>query len=196
MPKKVKFGLSNVHYAVYDESTGKYAAPVAAPGARSFTADYEGDTSNFYADNIVYYTHISSSSISGSLELADTEDQMRIDLLGDIKDKATGLLLEDLAANAKEFALLGEIDGDPKSRRFVYYSCKLSRPSSEANTKEDSVSPDTDTFNFTAIGRSMKVLGETRVISKGVCEPGDAAYAAFFDAVKMPTEVVSGASTK
>ena len=185
---KVRFGLSNVHYAKYNADDGTYDTPVAAPGARSFTIEYEGDTSNFYADNIVYETFATSSSITGTLEIAAAENQMLVDLLGYIDD--SGLILEDMEAQPVSFALLGEINGNVNKQRFVLYNCKLSRPSQEANTTEDTVEPDTQSFDFTAIGRDMPVLGETKNIAKAMIEnttANKAKFDAFFTQVTMPT---------
>ena len=61
---KVKFGLTNVHYAkikdwVTDASganlTPVYVDPVRLPGAVSISIDANGENENFYADDIVYY---------------------------------------------------------------------------------------------------------------------------------------------
>lgn len=53
---KVKFGLSNVHIAKITEVDGDitYGEPFAMPGAVSLTADPEGETAKFHADNVVY----------------------------------------------------------------------------------------------------------------------------------------------
>ena len=56
---KVKFGLNKVHYAKitsYDEEgVPTFATPVRIPGAVSLSIDAEGEASNFYADDGVYY---------------------------------------------------------------------------------------------------------------------------------------------
>ena len=54
---KVKFGLSNVHIAKITEEDGviNYGTPFAMPGAKSLTADPEGEQTPFYVDNIKYY---------------------------------------------------------------------------------------------------------------------------------------------
>lgn len=183
---KVKFGLKNVHYAVWDSGKSQFKTPVKAPGAKKLTVEYDGDVTKFYADDVVYDTFVDSSSISGELELADTEDQMLIDLLDFIDDN--GVLLEDMGGTGTEFALLFEVNGDPYKRRCVYYSCKLSRPNTEANTKEDTTEPDTDTYSFSAAGKELKVNGETKSISKATVKSTDKThYDNFFQSVYLPT---------
>lgn len=138
---KVQFGLSNAHYAVYDESTGKYGTPVAIKGSVSLSLDAEGDSTKFYADNIAYFSTSKNDGYTGSLEIAYVEKQLQIDLLGNEDDN--GLLLEFSDSTAKSFALLFEIDGNINKQRTVLYNCTLSRPSTEADTTENTVEPKT-----------------------------------------------------
>lgn len=75
---KVKFGLTNVHYAkikdwVTDASganlTPVYVDPVRLPGAVSISIDANGENENFYADDIVYYVISNNSGYEGDLEI-------------------------------------------------------------------------------------------------------------------------------
>jgi len=152
---KVKFGISNCHYAVITETQNgiTYGTPVALPGAVSFSADPEGETSPFYADNIVYYQSVSNQGYSGDLELAQISDAFAKDVLGQIED-SNGALIESSNDVNKKFALMFQIETDDKARRVVYYNCTAQRPSSEANTKEESIEPQTDTLNITMTARS------------------------------------------
>ena len=71
---KVKFGLNKVHYAKitsYDEEgVPTFAKPVRIPGAVSLSIDAEGEASNFYADDGVYYVINNNSGYTGDLEIA------------------------------------------------------------------------------------------------------------------------------
>ena len=73
MPK-VKYGLSNVYYAIFNEEDGTYGTPVAIPGAVSLSLDQEGETTPFRADNIDYWTSVSNNGYSGSIEVALVPD--------------------------------------------------------------------------------------------------------------------------
>lgn len=187
---KVRFGLSNVHYAVYDSATSKYGTPVKFPGAVNLSLDAEGDTSTFYADNGAYYTTSTNAGYSLTLEMAAADDQVYIDLLGWEKDDS-GVLFEAADATPADFALLYEVNGDPSKQRGVLYSVKLSRPSSEHATTEDSAEPSTVSFEGNAIGRNFDIKGETRSVIKGSVEQGQDGYATFMNAVHTPT--VAGA---
>lgn len=187
---KVKFGLSNVHIAKITETEGKitYETPFAMPGAVGLNADPEGDTTPFYADNIKYYIATSNQGYSGDLEIAITPEQFLTEILGQMKDK-NGALFENADDVTARFALMGEIEGDAKKRRFVYFDCTATRPKTENKTKEESTDPQTDTISITMSPRS------TDKAIKAVIEPSEqnkAVYDTFFKKVyeKDATAVV------
>ena len=187
-PNKVMFGLSNAHYAVYDATEGTYSTPVPIKGSVSLSLDTEGDSSSFHADNVVYYTTNKNGGYSGSFEIAYAEHQMLEDLLGYEDD--SGLLLEFADVQPAQFALLFEIDGNVNKQRFVLYNCTLARPSTEANTTEDTVEPSTQSLDITAIPISMQYKGETRNVVKGMIENTETnktKFDGFFGAVLLPT---------
>ena len=178
---KVKFGLSNVHIAKITETEGKitYGTPFAMPGAVGLSADPEGDTTPFYADNIKYYIATSNQGYAGDLEIAITPEDFLTQILGQEKDK-NGALIECADDITARFALMGEIEGDAKKRRFVYFDCTAARPSAEMNTNEESKEPQTDTISITMSPRS------TDKAIKAVIEPSDtnkAVYETFFKTV-------------
>lgn len=178
---KVKFGLSNVHIAKITETEGNitYGTPFAMPGAVGLNADPEGNTTPFYADNIKYYIATSNQGYSGDLELAITPEQFLTEILGQTKDK-NGALFENADDITARFALMGEIEGDVKKRRFVYFDCTATRPKSENKTKEESTDPQTDTISITMSPRS------TDKAIKAVIEPSNenkAVYDTFFQKV-------------
>ena len=65
MANKVQYGLKNVYYATVTVGTNTvtYGSPVAWPGAVSLSLSAEGDTNDFYADNIKYFTAITRPRI-------------------------------------------------------------------------------------------------------------------------------------
>ena len=182
MPEnKVKFGLSNVHIAKITETNGEltYGTPFAMPGAKSLTADPEGETTPFYADNIKYYIATSNQGYTGELEVAMIIKEFFKEILGQQED-TNGALFESADDTTARFALMGEIDGDVKKRRFVYFDCTATRPGSEMNTIEESKEPQTDTVSITMSPRS------TDKAIKAVIEPNgenEAVYNSFFTKV-------------
>jgi len=178
---KVKFGLNNVHIAKITETNGTitYATPIAIPGAVGLSADPEGDTTPFYADNIKYYISTSNQGYTGDLEIAITPEEFLTEILGQVKDK-NGAIIESADNINARFALMGEIEGDIKKRRFVYFDCTATRPSAEAKTNEESKEPQTDTISITMSPRT------TDKAIKAVIEPNEqnkAIYNAFFNKV-------------
>lgn len=178
---KVKFGLSNVHIAKITEADGQitYGKPFAMPGAVGLSISPEGDTTPFYADNIKYYISTSNQGYTGDLEIAITPDEFLTQILGQEKDTNGALIESSNDVNAR-FALMGEIEGDIKKRRFVYFDCTATRPSAEMNTAEESKEPQTDTISITMVARS------TDNAIKAVIEPNEnneAIYNTFFTKV-------------
>ena len=94
---KVKFGLNKVHYAKitsYDEEgVPTFATPVRIPGAVSLSIDAEGEASNFYADDGVYYVINNNSGYTGDLEIALVPLEFATDILGEKLDEK-GVLTE------------------------------------------------------------------------------------------------------
>lgn len=156
MGNKVKFGLSNVHYAkmnIANDGTITYETPVAIPGAVSLSLDAEGEETNFYADNVKYYNSYANNGYSGDLEIADIPKSFRKDILGETED-ANGALIENANAKTSTFALMYQIDGDEKNRRCVYYNATVSRPSTEANTTEENKEVATDKLSISTSART------------------------------------------
>jgi len=183
---KVKYGLSDVHYALKskgEDGTIKYGTPVPIPGAVNLSLDQEGEITPFYADNIVYFSSSTNNGYSGDLEIADIPKSFYIDVLGYLED-ANGALVENADATIKEFALLYQVKGDEKPRRAVLYNCKVTRPSVAAATEEESSTPQTDTLNIKSTARednkNVKAVME-------LSETNQEAYNSFYKNVYEPT---------
>jgi len=161
-----------------------WGAPLAIPGAVKFSPKTEGKAVKFYADNMLYYSATTNDGYTADLEAALVPDSMLAELLGWLIDD-NGMLVEISDGVPKRFALMGQIEGDDKNRRFVYYDCEASRPSKEQKTKGESIEPATDVLNLTIF--PLEINGRNMV--RGVMELSDtnaAAYNAFFNAVYVP----------
>ena len=181
MENKVKYNIQNVHYAVFDDEQSTYGTPVHIPGAVSLTVDPTGDDSIFWADGVKYYVAYNNTGYEGDFEVALLPDSFRIDVLGDTLD-TKNVLVEKNDAPTKQFALGFQIDGDKESTFFWYYNCTASRPSTEANTTEESKDPETDSLSWTC---APNADGIVRVKTTDTTAAGD--KEGWFSAVYAPT---------
>lgn len=184
---KIKFGLKNCKYAVAtiaSDGTATYGTVKDLPGAVSLSMSAQGETTPFYADNIVYYTSVSNNGYEGSLELARIPEDFLKDVLG-YAAAANSLVYEDVNAPVVHFALLFEFAGDAKARRHVIYNCVATRPDVASQTKGESVEPQTETINITATSVYNAALGKD--IVKAYLNEGDAGYTSFIGTVMQAT---------
>lgn len=189
---KVKYGLKNVHYAMatIDEktNTATYSTPRRIPGAVNLSLGPQGDATNFYADDGVYFTVTTNNGYEGDLELALIPEDFKCDALGEIKD-SNGVFIDDTAAVAKPFALLFEFAEDVRARRHVMYNCVASRPSVAGQTKGESTEPSTETTTITA--RAIHIEAINKDITKS--NTGDASdnevYGNWYNEVYVPTSL-------
>lgn len=182
MANKVQYGLKNVYYAVQSVTTSgalTYGTPVSWPGAVSIGLDSEGDVSNFFADDVVYFTAVANNGYSGDFESALIPDSFRTDVMGETVS-TSGIYIENANAQPKTFALLFEFDGDANATKYALYNCKMTRPSIESSTKEDGIEVQTVSGEITATPRP------TDGIVKGMCASTAAtAYTAWYTTVQI-----------
>ena len=187
MSNKVKYGLKNVHAAILTETVVDgvtnygYGTPKPVPGAVSISLEAQGETSPFYADDIVYFRTNANNGYSGDLEIALIPEWFRTDILQE-NDDANGVLVEksDIGESVK-FALLFEFTGDVNGIRHVLYNCSASRPSLESQTKEETIEPGTEKLTITADPR-----GDGLVKSRTGDSTTAAIYNSWYSAVYTP----------
>lgn len=157
MPEnKVVFGLKKAHYAVITEGgDGKYTygAPVPFPGATELGLEPKGDQTDFYADDILYYTTSTNQGYEATLTVAAITEKFRTDVLGEVLEGTDKVLTEKSTAKPKKIAFLFEFDGDVKATRHVLYNCTVSRPGISSKTKTESAEPGTSELKLVAAPR-------------------------------------------
>lgn len=189
MANKIKYGIKNLHYAVATiaaNGSATYGTPVAIPGAVSMSLDQQGEITPFYADNVKYYTSVSNNGYNGDLELAIIPDSYKKDILGYVED-GNGVLVENADAPVVHFALMGQFEGDANGKRFVLYNCTSNRPTVGSQTKEDSITPQTETVTLDA-GSIYDATLDANIV-KASADGTNAKYDDWFDAVYVPAAV-------
>lgn len=184
---KIKFGIKNCKFAVAtiaSDGSATYAAPKDLPGAVSLSLSPRGETTPFYADNIVYWTAISNNGYEGDLELARIPEAFLTDVMG-YKAGGNGLVYEDANSAPVHFALLFQFEGDVSARRHVLYNCVASRPEIAGQTKGESIEPQTEAISLTAT--TIYVAALDKDIVKAYLNEGDAGYTTFLSTVTQPT---------
>lgn len=196
MPEnKIKYGLEKVHYAIATigtDGSATYQTPVPIPGGVNLSMEPQGDTNDFYADNIVYWTGVANNGYEGDLEIARIPDSFKMDVLGYIRTEKD-VLVEDVNAAPVHFALLFQFEGDQKATRHVMYNCVATRPSAAGETKSENIEPQTETISIKASSIYVSTLGTGKHISKGesYTSTDTTTYNGWFSAVYIPTSVHS-----
>lgn len=153
MASKVRFGLSDVKYALRTvDANGNisYASPVSLPGAVNLDLEQQGANEPFYADNIVYYQAIGNMGYQGDLEVAMIPDEFRQNILGQTLDSTSKIITEKNTDEVKTFALIFKTLTDAGERDIVLYNCTVTRPNIGGATLEDTKTPATQTLSITA----------------------------------------------
>lgn len=169
MANKIKYGIRNVYYAkatIASNGSATYGTPTALPGAKNLSLASQGESSPFYADDIIYWTGVSNTGYEGDLELAMIPDSFYKDIFGEALD-ANNIQYEDADANSAPFALTFEFQGNENSTRYVMYNCTAKRPDVAGQTKEASIEPATEKISITC--SSIYVAAIDKNVVKAKC---------------------------
>lgn len=197
MPKrenKVKFGLKNVHCALITQGEGgaiTFGTPVAIPGAVSLSMTPQGETTEFYADDILFYATAANTGYQGDLEIARVPQSFRTDVLGEKLDPESGVMYENASVEPAPFALLFEFNGDANATRHILYNCTTARPGVNGSTTTNTKDPQTDTLTLTAAPRADGIVKASTTPSTT-----DAVYAGWYQKVLTPPASVTGGGSE
>lgn len=182
---KVKFGIRNAHYAVAT-APGVYGDVKACPGMRSVNLTPKGETSSYYADDMIYYQSSANQGYDMEMEITRLMDEFKQDVLGYEKEEETNLLVEKRDAKFKEFAFGFEIEGDQQGRLCWIYNITASRPETSAETTEEEITPQTDTVTCVAAG--LPDSGVVQIVT--TAETPETVRSKWFEKVRMPGDGV------
>lgn len=186
MANKVYYGIKNVYYAkATDDGNGNltYATPVHIPGARSISLSASGDTVEWFADNVTYFSTAANNGYEGDLVVALLPDSFKQDILGETLD-AKGFYVEKNDASTAEFALLFQFEGDDKAVKHCLYRCVATRPNVASTTVETTIEPNEETVTIKAMPR----IGDGVVKARAPYTASTtSSYATWFSAVQEPT---------
>lgn len=184
MANKIKYGLKNVHYALRTEGEGgevTYDTPVPIPGAVNLSLSAAGESTDFYADDIDYFSTAVNDGYTGTLEVAILPDSFRKDVLEEETDEKN-VLFENSFKLGKTFALLFEFSGDVNATRHVLLNCKATRPNIEGSTKNKTIEPKTDSLNLT-----VKPNPDGYVKGKSMPDTDETTYNDWYTTVHLPS---------
>ena len=153
--------------------------PYAQKGAVSFSPEVQSEKSDFFADNIPYYSTYSGGTLEGDLEVAKYDDAFKTQFLG-YQSLEDGGLAAVKNANKPNVYIAFQVEGDTESRRVILYNCALGGINREYNTIEESKEPATETIPVTCNGDNA--TGVTMASYK----PGDDGYDTLFTEPAAP----------
>ena len=154
MANKVEFGISNLYvgtYTVATDGTVTMGSPYHQAGAISFSPDENSDKTDFYADNVIYWSGYSGGTFEGDLEVAKFDDTFKKNFLGYIEKGDGGLAVVKNATKPNVWIAF-QVEGDAESRRCIMYNCALGGINREYSTIEESKEPATETIAVTVAG--------------------------------------------
>lgn len=189
---KVTFGLKNVHYSVITENEGTivYGTPEPMPGSVEISLDPRGDMSEFYADDILYYSAGNNQGYDGTLSVANIPEKFAEECLGEVKDEEDMVLTEKSNVVGKNFALMFEFDGDVKAIRHVLYNCSANRPTVASSTKTNTKEPNTNELSFVSSPRSTDSAVKTKTTTSTKAEIYDNWYKKVYEKTSLPAQEV------
>ena len=165
---KVEFGISNLHVGTYSVSSAgvvSLGTPYHQKGAVSLSLDPESDKSDFFADNIKYWSGYVDNGFTGTVKAARFDTAFKTQFLG-YAALSGGAIGKVKTATKPNVYLAFEAEGDAEKRRVLLLNATLG---------------ETEELDINVIGDNS--IGLT-IVSYA---PGDTGYSTLFTEPTMPT---------
>ena len=191
---KVRFGLSNwtVFKRVADSNGAPaWDSPVHIPGVTQCTRTSQVNSTDFYADNILYWRGNADTGDEITVNAAFIPDAVKAWMLG-WKVDGNGALVRITDGEPCEFAMAYQVEGDKMPRAKVVYSCIASIPNESSETKGESITVQTE--EITIRSKAIKINGHDTVDSVLNKNDDPTAFASFFSGVYVPEYGETGVS--
>lgn len=154
MADKIEYGFRNVYYSVITEGVGgtlTYGTPKSflgqGCGGISVNLAPSGDETDFYADDISWFSETTNNGYEGDLVMTLVSDDFKKDVMKMTQD-TNGALIEKANVIFNKFALGFEVQGNENPTRTWYYYCSVGRANDEHQTKEASITPANKTLSL------------------------------------------------
>lgn len=185
---KVVFGLKNAHYSIITEEVDgahTYATPIKLEGAVEITLEPKGESTDFYADDRLFYTTTSNQGYTTTLTIANISREFKTEVLGETLGDTDKILTENANAKPRKIAFAFEFDGDEKAVRHVLYYCTVARPSLTSATRTETAEPTTQELTLVAAPRPSDGI----VKRSTTTDTPDPVYDGWYAAIYEPAAV-------
>lgn len=185
MANKVLFGISNLHVGTYTETTTTQGTtvtlgtPYHQRGAVSMSPTEANEKTDFYADNILYYSSFTGGTFEGEIEVAMFDDDFKKSFLGYVSLTNGAIAVKKNAIKPKVYISF-EVEGDTEARRVIFYNCEFGAITRNYSTITETKEPQTETIAFTAIGDN------NTGVTMATLKPTDTGYSTLFTAPTAP----------
>ena len=166
--EKIRYGISNVHYAIQTKDiNGKaqFGPLKKLPYATNFTREPAGEDIPVYADDDEIVRLKNDQGFTGTLSLTRVDDDFYADVLGRIK-ASDGTYEHEVGTESSVVALTYEFKAESgkKPIRGVLYNVTFGQPGESSATSTDTVEVQTVEVPFTAT--PVQLLDEAVVDGK------------------------------
>lgn len=178
---KVEFGISDLYIGTYTDNNGTVTlgTPYHQKGAVSLSLEPEGDSNEFYADNMIYWSGYSDNGFSGSLEVARFDTDAKKEFFGYAETSGGGIAAIKGAIKPSVYIAFAT-QGDKEERRVIMYNVTLGGINREFSTIEENKEPVTENCDITVVGDN------TTGITVASYKPADTSYSTLFTAPPVP----------